>query len=129
MVYEPLLKRLPSDTPMYGFERVEGSVEERAAEYLPKLREIQGDGPYILVGWSLGGALAYACAIGLAREGADVKFVGLIDMVRPGKRASVMIRRKAATASIGRPTGSVPPSTPSSHLRAAVCCCAWSLYA
>lgn len=85
VVYEPLLKRLPADTPMYGFERVEGSVEERAAEYIPKLREIQGDGPYILVGWSLGGALAYACAIGLKREGADVRFVGLIDMVRPGE--------------------------------------------
>ena len=85
VVYEPLLKRLPADTPMYGFERVEGSVEERAAEYLPKLREIQGDGPYILVGWSLGGALAYACAIGLKRAGADVRFVGLIDMVRPGE--------------------------------------------
>ena len=85
VVYEPLLKRLPPDTPMYGIERVEGSVEERAAEYLPKLREIQGDGPYILVGWSLGGALAYACAIGLKRDGADVRFVGLIDMVRPGE--------------------------------------------
>lgn len=85
VVYEPLLKRLPADTPMYGIERVEGSIEERAAEYLPKLQEIQGDGPYILVGWSLGGALAYACAIGLKRAGADVKFVGLIDMVRPGE--------------------------------------------
>lgn len=85
VVYEPLLKRLPPDTPMYGFERVEGSVEERAAEYLPKLMEIQGKGPYILVGWSLGGALAYACAIGLKRAGADVRFVGLIDMVRPGE--------------------------------------------
>ncbi|BBY64204.1 polyketide synthase [Mycolicibacterium helvum] len=85
VVYEPLLKRLPADTPMYGLERVEGSVEERAAEYLPKLMEIQGNGPYILVGWSLGGALAYACAIGLKRAGADVRFVGLIDMVRPGE--------------------------------------------
>ncbi|MBB3749050.1 polyketide synthase 13 [Mycolicibacterium sp. BK634] len=85
VVYEPLLKRLPEDTPMYGLERVEGSIEERAAEYLPKLMEIQGDGPYILVGWSLGGALAYACAIGLKRAGADVQFVGLIDMVRPGE--------------------------------------------
>ena len=31
VVYEPLLNRLPADTPMYGFERVEGSIEERAA--------------------------------------------------------------------------------------------------
>ncbi len=85
VVYEPLLKRLPADTPMYGFERVDGSIEERAAEYLPKLRELGGNGPFILVGWSLGGVLAYACAIGLAKAGADVPFVGLIDTVRAGE--------------------------------------------
>jgi len=85
VVYEPLLKRLPPDTPMYGFERVEGSIEQRAAEYVPILREIQGDGPFILAGWSLGGVLAYACAIGLKRAGADVRFVGLIDAVRAGE--------------------------------------------
>ena len=84
VVYEPLLNRLPQDTPMYGFERVEGSVEERAAEYVPKLLEMH-DGPFILVGWSLGGALAYACAIGLEQAGAEVKFVGLIDMVMAGE--------------------------------------------
>ncbi|MGE0215694.1 polyketide synthase Pks13 [Mycolicibacterium sp.] len=85
VVYEPLMKRLPPDTPVYGIERVEGSVEERAREYVPKLREIQGEGPFILAGWSLGGALAYACAVGLRSQGADVRFVGLIDTVRPGE--------------------------------------------
>lgn len=85
VVYEPLLNRLPADTPMYGFERVEGSIEERAAAYVPKLVEMQGDGPYILVGWSLGGVLAYACAIGLKQLGKDVRFVGLIDAVRAGE--------------------------------------------
>jgi polyketide synthase 13 len=84
VVYEPLLKRLPADTPMYGIERVEGSIEERAAEYLPKLMELH-DGPFILAGWSLGGALAYACAIGLQEAGKDVRFVGLIDMVMAGE--------------------------------------------
>ncbi len=84
VVYEPLLKRLPADTPMYGIERVEGSVEERAAEYVPKLLEMH-KGPFILAGWSLGGAMAYACAIGLKQAGADVRFVGLIDTVRPGE--------------------------------------------
>jgi len=85
VVYEPLLNRLPADTPMYGFERVEGSIEERAAQYVPKLIEMQGDGPYILAGWSLGGVLAYACAIGLKRMGKDVRWVGLIDAVRAGE--------------------------------------------
>ncbi|WP_319429196.1 polyketide synthase Pks13 [Mycobacterium sp. RTGN5] len=85
VVYEPLMKRLPADTPIYGLERVEGSIEERAAEYVPKLMEINGTGPYILTGWSLGGALAYACAVGLKRNGCDVRFVGLIDTVRAGE--------------------------------------------
>ncbi|MGC2655105.1 MAG: non-ribosomal peptide synthetase, partial [Mycobacterium sp.] len=85
VVYEPLLNRLPGDIPMYGFERVEGTIEERAAQYLPKLIEMQGDGPYVLAGWSLGGVLAYACAIGLKRLGKDVRWVGLIDAVRPGE--------------------------------------------
>ncbi len=85
VVYEPLLNRLPADTPMYGFERVEGTIEERAAQYIPKLVELQGDGPYVLAGWSLGGVLAYACAIGLKRLGKDVRWVGLIDAVRPGE--------------------------------------------
>ncbi|WP_301122651.1 polyketide synthase Pks13 [Mycolicibacterium fortuitum] len=84
VVYEPLMKRLPADTPVYGIERVEGAIEERAAEYVPKLLEMH-KGPFILAGWSLGGALAYACAIGLKRAGADVRFVGLIDLALPGE--------------------------------------------
>ena len=84
VVYEPLMKRLPADIPVYGIERVEGSIEERAAEYVPKLLELH-KGPFLLAGWSLGGALAYACAIGLRRAGAEVAFVGLIDLVLPGE--------------------------------------------
>jgi polyketide synthase 13 len=84
VVYEPLMKRLPADTPVYGIERVEGAIEERAAEYVPKLLEMH-KGPFVLAGWSLGGALAYACAIGLKRAGADVRFVGLIDLALPGE--------------------------------------------
>jgi len=94
VVYEPLLNRLPAGTPMIGLERVEGSIEERAEQYVPKLLELNGwvdsDGqkkqgkPFILAGWSLGGALAYACAIGLKEAGAEVALVGNIDCVRPG---------------------------------------------
>ncbi|MBD0323116.1 MAG: acyltransferase domain-containing protein, partial [Aldersonia sp.] len=87
VVYEPLLKRLPADTPMYGFERVEGSIEERARQYIEPLRGIQGDGPYVLYGWSLGGVLAFAVANILREQGADVRFVGLIDVAMPAEPA------------------------------------------
>lgn len=86
VVYEPLLKRVPEGTPMYGLERTEGPIEERAREYLPLIREIQGDGPYVLYGWSLGGVLAYAVARLLRDAGADVRIVGLIDTVMPGEK-------------------------------------------
>jgi polyketide synthase 13 len=68
---------------MYGFERVEGSIEERAREYVPELRKLQGDGPYVLYGWSLGAVLAMAVAQQLRAEGADVRLLGLIDLAIP----------------------------------------------
>ncbi|MEU0501977.1 polyketide synthase Pks13 [Nocardia sp. NPDC005998] len=83
LVYEPLLKRLPADTPMYGIERADGAIEERAKQYVPQLRQIQGDGPYVLYGWSLGAVLAMAVAHILRAEGADVRMVGLIDLAIP----------------------------------------------
>ncbi|WP_227997937.1 polyketide synthase Pks13 [Nocardia australiensis] len=83
LVYEPLLKRLPSDTPMFGFERVEGDIEERARQYVPELRKIQGDGPFVLYGWSLGAVFALQVAQLLRAEGADVRIVGLIDLAIP----------------------------------------------
>ncbi|WP_063721497.1 polyketide synthase Pks13 [Nocardia vinacea] len=83
LVYEPLLKRLPADTPMYGFERVEGDIAERARQYLPELRKIQGNGPYVLYGWSLGAVFALQVAQLLRAEGADVRIVGLIDLAIP----------------------------------------------
>ncbi|GAC58025.1 putative polyketide synthase [Gordonia hirsuta DSM 44140 = NBRC 16056] len=83
--YEALLKRLPEDQPVIGFDRVEGTIEERVRQYLPKLREVQPHGPYVLVGWSLGGALAYGAAQLLTEQGEQVAFVGLIDVVRPSE--------------------------------------------
>ncbi|TQM29436.1 polyketide synthase Pks13 [Nocardia bhagyanarayanae] len=85
LVYEPLLKRLPADTPMYGFERVEGDIEERARQYLPELRKIQGNGPYVLYGWSLGAVFALKVGQLLRAEGADVRYVGLIDLAIPAE--------------------------------------------
>ncbi|MEU5841286.1 polyketide synthase Pks13 [Rhodococcus sp. NPDC047139] len=86
VAYEPLLRRLPAHTPMFGFERTEGPIDTRAQVYLPLIKEIQGDGPYVLCGWSLGGVLAYAVARLLREEGKDVRLVGLIDTVMAGEK-------------------------------------------
>ena len=105
VVYEPLLKRLPP-TPRCTASSGSRAPSRRAAEYVPKLLEMQGNGPFILAGWSLGGALAYACAIGLKRAGADVRFVGLIDAVRAGEEPQTKEETRAAgTATRGSPSG------------------------
>ncbi|RMI34212.1 polyketide synthase Pks13 [Nocardia stercoris] len=88
LVYEPLLRRLPADTPMYGFERVEGSIEERARQYIPEIRKIQPEGPYVFYGWSLGAVFALQCAQIMRAEGVEVELVGLIDLAMPSEPES-----------------------------------------
>ncbi|MGV9836215.1 polyketide synthase Pks13 [Nocardia niigatensis] len=83
LVYEPLLNRLPAGTPMYGLERVEGTIEERARQYIPEIRKRQPEGPYLFYGWSLGAVFALEVAQIMRAEGADVRQVGLIDLALP----------------------------------------------
>lgn len=83
LVYEPLLKRLPAGTPMFGFERVEGSIEERVRQYIPEIRKRQPEGPYVFYGWSLGAVFALTAAQLMRAEGSDVRLVGLIDLAIP----------------------------------------------
>lgn len=47
--------------------------------YVRRVRALQPDGPYHLLGWSLGGALAYAVAAALERAGAPVGVLALMD--------------------------------------------------
>jgi amino acid adenylation domain-containing protein len=47
--------------------------------YVRRVRALQPDGPYHLLGWSLGGALAYGVAAALARDGCTVGTVALMD--------------------------------------------------
>lgn len=85
VVYQPLMRRLPEDVPVYGVERLEGALEERAASYLAEIKQYSDGLPIVLGGWSFGGALAYEVAHQL--EGVDVAFIALLDTVRPAQPA------------------------------------------
>ncbi|WP_216693440.1 polyketide synthase Pks13 [Dietzia psychralcaliphila] len=82
-VYEPLVDRLDGDTPVYGVERTEGPLEERAAGYLDRIREIASGRPVALGGWSFGGALAVEVARQLRAADDVVALVALLDTVQP----------------------------------------------
>ena len=84
-VYEPLVERLAADTPVYGVERTEGPLPERAASYLDRIREIAGGRPIAVGGWSFGGALAVEVAQQLRGQGHEIALVVLLDTVQPSE--------------------------------------------
>lgn len=87
VVYAPLMRRLPEDVPVYGVERLEDSLEERAAAYLPDIQERAAGLPVVLGGWSFGGALAMEVAHQIAEKElpVDVQLIALLDTVQPAE--------------------------------------------
>lgn len=89
VVYAPLMRRLPEDVPVYGVERLEGELADRAAAYLEEIIELADDRPILLGGWSFGGALAYEVAHQLGKRAAagetsaEVERIVLLDTVQP----------------------------------------------
>ncbi|MEM7144034.1 MAG: amino acid adenylation domain-containing protein [Verrucomicrobiota bacterium] len=90
--YRNLADRMPQDRPFFAFEDPalipsepipNESIEETAAKYLPRLKEIQGKGPYMLTGYSFGGIVAFEMAQQLVAAGEKVSFLGLIDTENP----------------------------------------------
>ena len=85
--YSVLLRHIDADHPVYGLqspglaraEPLPSTVAEMAAGYADQIRAVHPAGPYHLLGWSLGGVIAYATATELARRGADVGLLALLD--------------------------------------------------
>lgn len=85
--YAGLSARLGPQQPVYGVqarglvgdEPLPGTLEEEAADYAERIREVQPHGPYRLLGWSVGGVLAHAVAVLLQEAGQDVELLALLD--------------------------------------------------
>jgi len=89
--YEPLARRLEGLRTVYGVQcRMlldrqwhDTSLRQMAADYVEAIRRKQPQGPYHLLGWSLGGALALMVGDLLEQQGQRVAFVGLVDSFVP----------------------------------------------
>jgi nonribosomal peptide synthetase DhbF len=85
--YSRFLPLLPADHPIYGLQArgiacpdaLPSTVQEMASDYLHLIREIQPIGPYLLLGWSFGGLVAYEIATQLQRQGEHETFLALLD--------------------------------------------------
>jgi len=58
---------------------VDISVDALIDQHLARIREVQPEGPYHLLGWSMGGMLAHSIAAELRRQGAVVGSLTMID--------------------------------------------------
>ena len=90
--YQPLAARLDGTREVFGLQCRsfldpswrDASLAEMADAYLAALLKQQPQGPYRLVGWSLGGSLALELAARLEARGEEVAFLGLLDCYVPG---------------------------------------------
>jgi amino acid adenylation domain-containing protein len=91
---------VPVETQMFDAERLRRgelrvpTVSELAMSYLEAIREQQPKGPYLLLGLSFGGVIAYELARLLREAGEEVRFLGLLDALLPQAIQLSGVRRK-----------------------------------
>jgi len=101
--YYKLLPYIDNDIPLYGIryiscseDRLDGRADIRriAKRYAGLIKNKQPEGPYFLLGWSLGGVIAYEIAQQLRSQGQEVAFLGIVDTQFPefGTRRSIWKR-------------------------------------
>ncbi|MEU5844166.1 amino acid adenylation domain-containing protein [Rhodococcus sp. NPDC047139] len=66
-----------------GFDDLPESIGDFAARYVDEIRKVKPDGPYHLLGWSVGGTIAHEMAAQLRELGEQVGAVVLLDTLTP----------------------------------------------
>jgi thioesterase domain-containing protein len=102
-VYKALAALLGGARPVFGLERLEGPVPERAARYTEAILERFPGGGWVLGGWSFGGVLGYEIARQLSEAGHQAALLVLLDAALPlpvesGGESEALARRFAAFA-------------------------------
>jgi amino acid adenylation domain-containing protein len=89
--YSGLRRHVPGDVPIHGLQvdalddpaAWPADLDAVTASYARRMRAIQPEGPYRLLGWSLGGNIAHATAARLQADGDEVEFLALLDSFPP----------------------------------------------
>ncbi|WP_369209146.1 thioesterase domain-containing protein, partial [Streptomyces sp. PU-14G] len=114
--YATLAPHLPPSLPVHALqaqglrdtgEPLAATFPGLLAEYVARVRAVQARGPYRLLGWSLGGALAHAVAAHLQKEGEKVELLALLDaapidpLLRADPAAHPHLVRRLVTEALG----------------------------
>ncbi|WP_338499014.1 amino acid adenylation domain-containing protein [Streptomyces sp. SJL17-4] len=85
--YMPMARHVEADIPLYGLQArgLDGtseparSITEMAADYVEQIRSVRPSGPYRLLGWSYGGAVAHEMAVQLRAAGQEISALVILD--------------------------------------------------
>jgi non-ribosomal peptide synthase protein (TIGR01720 family) len=114
LYYYRLARQLGTDQPLYGLQArpVDGengqteaprvTIEEMAAEYLDAVRSLQPAGPYLLVGYSFGGIVAFEMARQLTGAGEEVALLAILDEGLPSCDEAAEVDTAAVIAGMVR---------------------------
>jgi amino acid adenylation domain-containing protein len=95
LVVARLVRFLGSEHTVFGFRSgppPHGSLTEKAAAYVARMKAVAPEGPYFLVGECVGGILAHAMAAELSSRGEDVALLALLDTPFPNARRRLLHR-------------------------------------
>ena len=110
MGFSSLLRFLDPAIPVYGLQSrglqsgagLPDSIEELSADYLARIRHIQPDGPYRLIGRSLGGVIGHSIASQMRSRGLQVELLAMIDtyVFTPAEVARQCTEEEEVTAAL-----------------------------
>jgi thioesterase domain-containing protein len=124
--FVPLARRLQVGKPIYGLQAKgndDGAeplerIEDIAQDYLQAMLQLQPKGPYLLIGYSLGGLVMLELAERLAAMGERISLLALIEThphsryVSLNQRARMLMRKVGRRAAFWRKRGVGAPVTP-----------------
>jgi len=87
LLYKTLSQYLDEDQPLYGLQGLGldgdlshlNTIASIAGRYLSEVLEHEPNGPYIIMGYSFGGIIAYEMARQLIESGKEVQILGMLD--------------------------------------------------
>ena len=87
LLYQALAQHLPPEQTVYGIQaigldsRIEPhqTIEEMVDLYLPEIKAVQPNGPYIVCGYCMGGTIVFELAQRLQQQGDSVGLLALLE--------------------------------------------------
>ncbi|MEU9497054.1 alpha/beta fold hydrolase, partial [Streptomyces sp. NPDC048215] len=125
--YSALATYVPAEYPIYGIqargldghEDPAASIQEMASDYIRQILTVHETGPYIIMGWSFGGAVAQEMAVQLEEQGRSVAVLAVLDWypnASPGDHVDYPLSDVSLLADLAQNIGMEIDATPAMSL-------------